>query len=439
MEDPRISRMYVSLVARWFSKARKQFWHATVMRSGLLTILVVVAVLIALAFGWKAHQRGRFSQLKAQLKEAPPPVAPVIRPGGQEVVFLERAQIEGGTVPEFLKATLLPGRGMSLLQITAYLPQKGEVQLLASPSLEKAAKLLTGTGADATGAASLTIGSAYEAPWAGRLYGTPSSDGKALNTVWEGRTLSVPANWHNGGLATSFGGLLLKMPSTTTSTNVMPDGGEVDAIFNAGDFDGHWPSNTQITTTVQLNSRAIEMKMVAHNIGDQSEPIGLGWQPLFAVLSGDRSSIRLRLPSDTRADVNRKTGLPTGKLLSTTGGDYDFTSRDGAPLNALSLDDTFVHLRQALLDNGPVVELRDPASDYGLRITTLSSTIKALHVYAPADKQFVAIEPRFNYDDPFGREWSTDEDTGMVILVPGQSVEWRIRLEIFSLTEPQHF
>ena len=87
----------------------------------------------------------------------------------------------------------------------------------------------------------------------------------------------------------------------------------------------------------------------------------------------------------------------------------------------------------ALLDNGPAVELRDPESDYGLRVTAISPTIKAIHIYAPPDENFVSIDPQFNYDDPLGREWPKDEDTGMVVLQPGQSVQWKIRLEIFSL------
>jgi hypothetical protein len=41
-------------------------------------------------------------------------------------------------MPEFLSVTLLPGRGMNVLQITAYIPGKGEVNLLASPSIEGA-------------------------------------------------------------------------------------------------------------------------------------------------------------------------------------------------------------------------------------------------------------------------------------------------------------
>jgi hypothetical protein len=103
----------------------------------------------------------------------------------------------------------------------------------------------------------------------------------------------------------------------------------------------------------------------------------------------------------------------------------------------LSLDDTFVHLRAGLLESGPVTELRDPKSGYGLRMTLMSSTIKALRVHAPAGENFVSIAPQFNYDDPFGREWPKEEDTGIVVLQPGQSVQWMVRLEIFSLTSEQ--
>ena len=54
---------------------------------------------------------------------------------GRTLFSCERSQIGGGSRPEFLSATLLPGRGMNVLQITAYLPHKGEVSLLASPTL----------------------------------------------------------------------------------------------------------------------------------------------------------------------------------------------------------------------------------------------------------------------------------------------------------------
>src|ERR1700674_4162973 len=67
--------------------------------------------------------------------------------GGQPVVQLMRRSSANAAGPEFTSVTILPGRGMNLFQITAKLPGKGEVHVLASPSLEEAAQQLNG-GAD---------------------------------------------------------------------------------------------------------------------------------------------------------------------------------------------------------------------------------------------------------------------------------------------------
>lgn len=409
------------------------------MRSGMLTMLVVTLVLVALAFGWHEHRRGQFGQIKRELKKKPlQEDTSTMRPGGQEAILLQRSQFGGGSGPEFLSATLLPGRGMNVLQITAYLPDKGEVSLLASPSVGEATRLMKGTGADTAGAESLEMGGAIEAPWAGRISGTSSADGKNLMTVWHGRRLSLPVA---GAGAMATGGLLLKRPSATQSSNVMPDGGEAKVGFHAGDFNGHWVSQTDITTTVELSGRAIEMTVQARNSGTEAEPMGIGWQPRFAILSGNRAQATLRLPIADRVEVaDRRSGLPSGRLLPVKGTEYDFTALNGAPLGSLNLDDSFVHLKPAFMDNGPVAELRDPDSDYGLRITAMTSNIRAMRVYAPAGAKFISIDPQFNFDDPFGHEWAKEDDTGMVVLQPGQTVQWKIRLEIFSLTqnESQH-
>ena len=407
------------------------------MRSGMLTFVFVVLVLGGLAFGWREHRLGQFAQLKRELNKRPVKDVPV-RPGGQEVVQLQRSQIAGGNGPEFLTATVLPGRGMNLLQITAYLPQKGEVNLLASPPLEEAAKILSGTGADANGAKSLSMGAAIELPWAGRISGASTPDGNNLSTMWHGTHLILPTEAKDSyGVAgvVAAGGLLLKQPSDSINTNVMPDGGEAQATFHPGNFEGHWPSQTEVMTTMSLSGKALTMKIVARNTGNTAEPMGIGWHPRFAVLSGHRSQMMLRLPEGLRVEVkDRRTGELSGRLLPVEKTEYDFTGRTGAQLGALNLDDSFVHLRTGLMENGPMAELRDPENDYGLRITAMTPDIKAIRVYAPLDGSYISIEPQTNYDDPFGHEWARDEDTGIVVLQPGQSMQWQIRLQLFSLS-----
>jgi galactose mutarotase-like enzyme len=297
---------------------------------------------------------------------------------------------------------------------------------------------LSGSGADANGAKSLSLGAALEMPWAGRISGVITPDGKNLSTIWHGNRFILPTDGKDSyGVAgvVAAGGLLLKQPSESVNTNVMPDGGEAQATYRPGDFDGHWPSQTEVMTTVALSGKSITMKIVARNTGNTAEPMGIGWHPRFAVLSGHRAQMMLRLPEGLRVEVkDRRSGELSGKLLPVEKTEYDFTGRTGARLGALHLDDSFVHLRTSLLESGPMAELRDPDNDYGLRITAMTSNIKAIRVYAPLDGSYISIEPQTNYDDPFGHQWAKDEDTGMVVLQPGQSMQWQVRLQIFSLS-----
>jgi aldose 1-epimerase len=430
--------MYAALIARRIEEIRRSLWRIAVMRSGLLILVLMILTVLGLAVGWSAHRHGRFSKLKQELKQEPAAQQSFVgaRPGGQDAIVLHRARLEGQDVPEFLSATVLPGRGMNVLQITAHLPNKGEVSLLASPALDEADKSLNGDGLDTLGEGSLLMGGAFEAPWAGRIFGAPSRDGHGETVEWHEHRLGLPTSKTARSSETvASGGLLLNRGATSTSTDVMPDGGAALATFDAGNFDGHWASRTEIMTSVQLSGRALEIKVVARNTGTEPEPMGIGWHPRFAILSGDRGQVTLHMPNSLRAQVrDRQSGSPTGKLLPVTDTPYDFTAWNGRQLGEMNLDDSFVHLRPALLDTGPIAELRDPKSAYGVRITAITPTIKAMRVYAPVDEKFVSIEPQFNYDDPFGAEWPKGEDTGMVVLQPGQSVQWQVRLEIFPLT-----
>jgi galactose mutarotase-like enzyme len=417
---------------QWIRRA----WKQMVLRSGVITIGAIILLVLGLALGWRAHTRGRFARLKAELRQSStPPAMSSPRPGGQEPVILERSPIEAGTVPEFTSATILPGRGMNVLQITAVLPGKGKVNLLASPTLEEAGQQMTGTDSDKGGALSLAMGGAVEAPWAGELFGTPTQGG--LSTHWNDHIVRLPAARQESGKAWAEGGLLLASQGTEVKSNVMPDGGEAEAVYTIGDPGGVWPSRTKIKTTVQLSGRTLTMKIAATNIGDTPEPVGLGWCPRFAILSHHREAMRLRLPSVTREERSSpRAGLPTGRLISVEGTPQDFSSIEGRQLGKSSLEGTFVNLRQAPLDSGPVAELWDSENKFGLRITMLSAAIKAVRASAPAGERFIVLEPRFNYDDPFGEEWAKEDKAGMVTLQPGSSIQWSIRLEIYGPAKP---
>jgi len=446
LEDPRISRMYAAMIGRGANRALGRFRKGTWLRSSVTWIVLLVMILFGVGVAVREKGRGRYTKLKSQLGAQPSiAVARPVQPGGEDPIVLSRAQQVGGVMPEFLSATLLPGRGMNVLQIMAYLPGKGEVPLLASPSLRDAADAMTGLEDDVNGQASLAMGGAIEVPWANRVSGAALPGGMSLLANWHGRGLTLAVNSTEGeiakaqnaggrdtGVQSAMGGLLLKRAADQAAKTVMPDGGLAEATFDTGSFDGHWPSKTEVKTTVLLSGRSLDLTILARNIGTEPEPMGIGWRPRFAIPSGDRAQTTLSLPSTVRTEM--KDELPTGKLLPVEGTTYDFSNRNGTPLGSSSLNESFVHLKNGMLSSGPEIVFRNLASGYGMRMTVLSSSIKAIRVYAPADQPFILIDPQTNYDDPFGREWGKDEDPGLIVLEPGEGMQWKVRLELFQIS-----
>ena len=159
--------------------------------------------------------------------------------------------------------------------------------------------------------------------------------------------------------------------------------------------------------------------------------MGIGWHPYFVLPSGNRRQAKLAIPAKERALVdNYDNVFPTGKLVPLTGTPYDFSVPGGAPLGELFLDDCFVNL-QKNAQGQSTAEIIDPAAKYGIRIRSLSPEISAVQVYAPIDKSFVALEPQFNWADPFSPVWGAKANTGMVTLQPGQTVTYSVQLELF--------
>jgi galactose mutarotase-like enzyme len=353
---------------------------------------------------------------------------------GQQVIRLERKPTANATTPEFLSATILPGRGMNLFQITARLPGKGVVNVLASPSLEEAALKLNGGTDDVHGVQSFAFGGAFLVPYPNRIRGKLSPDGKNIVTEWNGKTLVLPAVWKGktNPIAElhAIHGLILDRKTDVLKVKTIPDGQTVTGVIHAGDFDGYWPSKTDLNITITLTGTAVEATITAKNIGNEIEPMAIGWHPYFAIPSGDRKQARLYIPASRLAEVNNYDDVfPTGKLLPVKGTKYDFSSSAGSPLGDIFLDDNFSQLNRT--GGQVVVDLIDPASAYGIHIEGLSDKIRTVQVYAPPEKAFAAIEEQFNFADPFNSVWG-NTDTGMVTLRPNQAVTWKVRLELFT-------
>ncbi len=363
--------------------------------------------------------------------------APIPQIGGQPVVKLTRPATGNGQQMEFLSVTVLPGRGMNVFQITANVPGKGEIPILASPTLEEAASKLNGGPDDQYGNQSFLIGGgAFLVPYPNRIVGPLSPDGKTITTKWHGKTIVLPANWHNSADPTrdkhAMHGLIMASQTQDVQTQSIPDGQTLTGVIHAGDFGGHWLSQTDLSFTIALTGPAVDATIVAKNVGKEDEPMALGWHPYFAVPGGDRKQAMLHVPATQVAAINNYQDVfPSGDLMPVKGTKYDFTAPGGKPLDDIYLDDNWSKLQRT--DGTVDVTFADPASNYGVHILGLSPEIRTIQVYAPTDpaKQYAAIEEQFNFADPFGKEWGT-MNTGMVTLKPGASVTWHVRLALFQ-------
>jgi galactose mutarotase-like enzyme len=351
--------------------------------------------------------------------------------GGQKVILLSRTAVST-TQPEFTSITVAPGRGMEILQITANLPGKGNVDVLASPDLAGSKKMLD-VDDDEYGNLAYRLGSCFLVPYPNRIRGKLSADGKTLTTEWQGHALTLPAN-NIGKLPTAerhaMHGLILKAKTDKIRIKKLPGGEQVIGVIHAGNFGGHWFSKTDLVITISLSAEYIDASITARNVGSEAEPIAIAWHPYFNLPSGNREQARVRIPASTMAEVdNYDNVFPTGKILPVKGTRFDLNAPGGAALAKNYFDDNWSHLDW---ENGAVtVKIADPAAHYGINVEGLSPTIKTIQMYAPPAKSFVAIEHQYNFADPFGKEWG-GMDTAMVTLKPGESTNWHVRLSLFT-------
>jgi aldose 1-epimerase len=349
--------------------------------------------------------------------------------GGRPAVFLRHARSADKTQPQILEAQILPGRGMNTYQLRAYLPGKGDIDVLVSPPIEQGVAALTDANA------SFKLGGAILVPFANRIRGKLSPDGQTIETTIAGQTVHIPANWQGknaGAEKHAIHGLILARQMDDVKTAADAQQASVTGTLHAGDFDGHWLSKTDLTIAASLTKSAFGFTVDAKNVGDSPMPIGIGWHPYFTLPSGNRQQVRLHIPAKMRALANNYDDVfPTGDLTPVEGSAYDFAGASGAPLNQLFLDDCFTALERDAAGHAATT-IVDPAAKYGVRITALAPQIKAFQAYAPLDKTFVAIEPQFNLGDPFSPFWQKSHtDSGMVVLNPGESVQYAVQVELF--------
>ena len=350
--------------------------------------------------------------------------------GGAPIVELSCEPSTDASLPQFVSALVAPGRAMMLLQATVRQPGAGDIQVIHSPPLDEMARRLAGGPDDPFGNAAFSFGGAILAPFANRIRGR-SLPGPIIETQILGRTVSLPANWQGQGPdpePCAMHGLLLL--SSADELEVVQSGASTvaSAVIRAGNFGGHWPSATDLSICWTLTPQALSLDVTATNVGADVLPMGIGWHPYFNLPSGQRRQALLTVPARSRLAVaDYDEVMPTGEISALAGSDHDFSQPRA--LGDLSLDDCFVDL-QPWGKSEIVSQIVDPAAGYGLGIIA-SPPVKAIQVYTPRSASFIALEPQFNWTNPFGAEW-TRADSGMALLRPGEQARYAVRLEPFT-------
>ena len=221
----------------------------------------------------------------------------------------------------------LLGRGLNTFQITANLPGKGETELLRSLALDEAAQKMNEQGDDAFGNLNHAFGGAFLIPFTSRAGGELSADKKLVSVVWHGKTIHLP-NDYLGHYAVH--GLLNTMKAEDLHVTNTPDGETMTAVIHAGDFNGYWLSKTDVHFRIALTGEAVDIRVTATNVGDEPEPMGMGWHPFLRIVSGDRAQARVHLPADLYGVVDTIDGRPSGELMAVEGTPKDYRSPLGS-------------------------------------------------------------------------------------------------------------
>ncbi|WP_162538062.1 hypothetical protein [Granulicella sp. WH15] len=426
MEETRVLHMYLNLLKKRLIATWDYIAGGGWMRSGSVTT-VLLALILGTAF-FIIHERGKghLTQLRNKMEgDVRPPVASGPKPGGVEPLVLTRPQPTGQTGPEFASVTLLPGLGMSVLQMTAFVPGHGEIPLLAAPTAEQ----LVSTPPPAAQGPNDDHG-AFELPWSGALIGSPAPVGDRMVVRWQEQAMTLPSAATKPSRA--YGGLLRRQAAGEVTQDVVPDGTSATATFTATDFDGDWPGKIQTKVSVVMVGSRMDLSVIATNSGSAPLPIGIGWHPRFAI-RGDRKSVSLKLPEASRMETSEITrGMPTGKTLSAGSQLEQFMGKQMVALGNTALNDLLVEMKPSLLEDGPIAEMRFPSEGYGIRMRLVSASIRSLRVVADPAQPYLSLGPQVNFDDPLGHQW--DRNMEMPVLAPGASMEWRIKLDLFPLT-----
>lgn len=392
--------------SRKFDNSRPATRRIDFARSGLVTT-AFLAILIGFIF-FLFHERGKghLHKLTSVAPAAPPP--PLAQPGGKEAISLGRLSLVNGSEAELLSSTILPGFGMTVLDLRASFPMLGERSILKSLPLQQVA--VDGN----------------------RLVRDPKTPPEADSQAISSTTSPILA-WVSDkplNLDSVNSAAITLQAAESPENHAMPDGGDATAVFPAvaDAAPGAMPPHIEMRTSALLSGRAFELSLTARNAGAAAVPLRLGWLPHFVLPSGKRSDYRLVIPANERVMGN--------KTISTVNTPSDFSTRSGRAVGSGAVDITLTHLTRDFLSPGSEMQILDPESGYGIRLVTLTPNIRSVRIISPAGADWISLIPVADSMDTVANHIAGA--TGVPPthgLAPGATMQWKVRVELIELSK----
>ena len=189
---------------------------------------------------------------------------------------------------------------------------------------------------------------------------------------------------------------------------------DCDAVLRFRHASGEWPWAFHAAQHFALDANGLTLTLTCSNESREPMPCGLGLHPYFPCTPETLLDAEV-----VRAWTIDAETLPVDEAPAE--GRYDLSAR---------------RICGAGLDNGfggwsGTARLSDPA--WPFEIALKSSEARFLHVYAPAQGGFVALEPVTHANAALNRPESEWEALGLRVLAPGEIMSLSIRVEVIPV------
>jgi aldose 1-epimerase len=185
-----------------------------------------------------------------------------------------------------------------------------------------------------------------------------------------------------------------------------------------------YPFTLDLQIEYALDHSGLTVRTTAHNVGQRKLPFGAGQHPYFTVGGALVDSAKLKLPANSRLELDDERRLPTGRPLAVDTTEFDF--RQSRRIGTFVIDECFTDI---IRDSGgrAQVVVTDPASQRSV-VVWMAERYRYIQAFtgdtlAPERRRRgLAIEPMTCPPDAFRT------GTDLIILQPDESctLEWGV-------------